>query len=52
MPPEIERYIVGWKDMSLDGAHAGLHSGAAVAAAFWPDSRPPGNVRGPISPTR
>jgi putative ABC transport system permease protein len=47
MPPEIERYIVGWKEMRLDGRALGFTLAAAVASGIlaglapaWQCSRP------------
>jgi putative ABC transport system permease protein len=47
MPPEIERYIVGWKDIRLDGRALGFTLAAAVASGIlaglapaWQSSRP------------
>src|ERR1017187_435129 len=47
MPPEIERYIVGWKDIRLDGRALGFTLAAAIGsgilagfAAAWQNARP------------
>ncbi|MGA3016565.1 MAG: ABC transporter permease [Bryobacteraceae bacterium] len=47
MPPEIERYIVGWKDIRLDGRALGFTLAAALASGIlvglapaWQNSRP------------
>jgi putative ABC transport system permease protein len=47
MPPEIARYIVGWKDIQLDGRALGFTLAAAVASGIlaglapaWQNSRP------------
>jgi len=47
MPPEIERFIVGWKEMSLDGRALAFTLAAAVASGIlaglapaWQNSRP------------
>ena len=47
MPPEIERYIVGWKDMRLDGRALAFTLAAALASGIlaglapaWQNSRP------------
>jgi putative ABC transport system permease protein len=47
MPPEIERYIAGWKDMRLDGRALAFTLAAALASGIlaglapaWQNSRP------------
>ena len=47
MPPEIARYILGWKDISIDGRVLGFTLGAAVLSGIlaglapaWQCSRP------------
>jgi putative ABC transport system permease protein len=47
MPPEIERYIVGWSDMRLDGRALAFTMAAALASGIlaglapaWQNSRP------------
>jgi len=45
MPPEIQRYILGWNDMQLDSRALLFTLAAAVLSAFSPGFHRPGNAR-------
>ena len=52
MPPEVEKYILGWKEMSLDGRALAFTLPAAVVTGILAGLAPAWQSRGPTWPKR